>query len=86
MIKHTKVSDFALFGFSMGGGEVARYMSKYKGDGVLQAGLIASIVSGNQRPARLPEKISRAHAWVLRDGVFQVMARGKDAPAYDIQR
>lgn len=44
VIQHAKVSDFALFGFSMGGGEVARYMSKYSGDGVVQVGLIASIV------------------------------------------
>jgi pimeloyl-ACP methyl ester carboxylesterase len=44
VIKHTKVSGFALFGFSMGGGEVARYMSRYKGQGVSHAGLIASIV------------------------------------------
>lgn len=36
--------DAALFGFSMGGGEVARYMSRHGGKGVVQAGLIASIV------------------------------------------
>jgi non-heme chloroperoxidase len=44
VLKHCQVSEAALFGFSMGGGEVARYMSKYKGAGVAQAGLIASIV------------------------------------------
>ncbi len=44
VVEHTRVSEFALFGFSMGGGEVARYMSKYAGEGVSQAGLIASIV------------------------------------------
>jgi pimeloyl-ACP methyl ester carboxylesterase len=44
VLKHTQVSEAALFGFSMGGGEVARYMSKYSGAGIAQAGLIASIV------------------------------------------
>jgi pimeloyl-ACP methyl ester carboxylesterase len=34
----------ALIGFSMGGGEVARYMSRYEGRGVAAAGLIASVV------------------------------------------
>lgn len=44
VLKHCQVSEAALFGFSMGGGEVARYMSKYSGAGIAQAGLISSIV------------------------------------------
>jgi len=36
--------DAALFGFSMGGGEVARYMSRHGGRNVRAAGLIASVV------------------------------------------
>lgn len=36
--------DATLVGFSMGGGEVARYMSRHDGKGVIAAGLIASIV------------------------------------------
>jgi pimeloyl-ACP methyl ester carboxylesterase len=34
----------ALIGFSMGGGEVARYMSRHRGKGVTQAALIGSVV------------------------------------------
>ncbi len=37
-------SDATLVGFSMGGGEVARYMSRHDGKGVVAAGLIASVV------------------------------------------
>ena len=37
-------SDATLVGFSMGGGEVARYMSRHEGKGVVAAGLIASVV------------------------------------------
>ena len=36
--------DATLVGFSMGGGEVARYMSRHGGQGVIAAGLISSVV------------------------------------------
>jgi non-heme chloroperoxidase len=36
--------DVALVGFSMGGGEIARYMSKFGGKGVTQAVLVSSVV------------------------------------------
>ena len=36
--------DAVIVGFSMGGGEVARYMSRHGGAGVIAAGLISSIV------------------------------------------
>jgi non-heme chloroperoxidase len=36
--------DVALVGFSMGGGEVARYMTRHGGRGVTRAALIASVV------------------------------------------
>jgi non-heme chloroperoxidase len=44
VLKHCQVSEGTLIGFSMGGGEVARYMTKYHSAGIVQAGLIASIV------------------------------------------
>jgi pimeloyl-ACP methyl ester carboxylesterase len=44
VLKNRQVSEGTLFGFSMGGGEVARYMTRYEGAGIVQAGLIASIV------------------------------------------
>ena len=37
-------ADATLVGFSMGGGEVARYMSRHGGQGVIGAGLISSVV------------------------------------------
>ncbi|MEP7184340.1 MAG: alpha/beta fold hydrolase [Rhodanobacter sp.] len=36
--------DAMLAGFSMGGGEVARYMSRHEGKGVVSAVLISSVV------------------------------------------
>lgn len=39
----TKVTDAALVGFSMGGGEVARYMSRHGGANVSKAVLVAAV-------------------------------------------
>jgi non-heme chloroperoxidase len=44
VIAHTGVRDAALIGFSMGGGEVARYMSRHGGEKVGKAILISSVV------------------------------------------
>ena len=44
VIRQTGVEDVTLVGFSMGGGEVARYMSRHGGKSVVKAALISSIV------------------------------------------
>ena len=44
VIEQTGAKDATLVGFSMGGGEVARYMSRHGGKGVVQAALISSVV------------------------------------------
>lgn len=44
VIEQTGATDAAIVGFSMGGGEVARYMSRHGGKNVSQAALIASVV------------------------------------------
>ncbi|PZO82797.1 MAG: alpha/beta hydrolase [Micavibrio aeruginosavorus] len=50
----------ALIGFSMGGGEVARYMSRHGGKGVSQAVLVSSVVpymlKTDDNPDGVPEK------------------------------
>ena len=38
--------DVTVIGYSMGGGEAARYMSRHDGEGVIKIGLYASIVPG----------------------------------------
>ena len=43
LVTHLKLRDFALFGFSMGGGEVARYLGKYGSKGVSKAVFISSV-------------------------------------------
>ena len=43
LITHLKLEKFALVGFSMGGGEVARYIGKYGSKGVSRAVIIGGI-------------------------------------------
>lgn len=53
-------SDATVIGFSMGGGEVARYMSRHDGRGVVSAGLIGSVVpymlKTDDNPDGVPEE------------------------------
>jgi non-heme chloroperoxidase len=43
LLTHLKLRDFTLVGFSMGGGEVARYIGKYGSKGVSKAVIIGGI-------------------------------------------
>jgi non-heme chloroperoxidase len=43
LVTHLKLGSFTLVGFSMGGGEVARYLGKYGSQGVSQAVFIGSV-------------------------------------------
>ena len=51
--------NVALVGFSMGGGEIARYMSRHAGKGVSQVALVSSVVpfmlQTDDNPAGVPE-------------------------------
>ncbi len=60
VIAATNVSDATLVGFSMGGGEVARYMSRHKGKQVAQAALISSIVPFLLKTADHPAGIDQS--------------------------
>jgi len=43
VVTHLKLNDFTLVGFSMGGGEVARYIGKYGSNGVSKAVIISGV-------------------------------------------
>src|SRR6185436_6987513 len=60
--------EATIVGFSMGGGEVARYMSRHAGKGVVQAGLIASIVPYMLKTPNNPHGVPQ--------GAFDEMAQG----------
>ena len=44
VIEQTGATDATLVGFSMGGGEVARYMSRHGGKSIVKAALVSSVV------------------------------------------
>jgi non-heme chloroperoxidase len=43
LVTHLKLRDFSLVGFSMGGGEVARYIGKYGSKGISKAVIIGGV-------------------------------------------
>ena len=63
------LSDAALFGFSMGGGEVARYMSRHSGAGVRQAGLISSVAPYMLKAPDNPDGVDPSVFEEMKDGI-----------------
>jgi non-heme chloroperoxidase len=62
-------SDATVVGFSMGGGEVARYMSRHDGKGVIGAGLIASVVPYMLQTPDNPNGVPEAKLQEIADGI-----------------
>lgn len=60
VIEQCGAKDAVLVGFSMGGGEVARYMSRHSGKSVAKAALIASVVPFMLKTADNPHGTERA--------------------------
>ena len=68
VIEQTDAKDAAIVGFSMGGGEVARYLSRHDGKSVVQAALISSVVPYMLKTEDNPTGVD--------PGVFTKMAQG----------
>jgi len=60
VLEHTGARDATLVGFSMGGGEVARYLSRHAGKNVQQAILISSVVPYMLKTANNPDGVERS--------------------------
>jgi pimeloyl-ACP methyl ester carboxylesterase len=60
VIEQTAAQDAVLVGFSMGGGEVARYMSRHGGKSVAQAVLISSVLPFRLKAADNPAGTEQA--------------------------
>jgi len=63
--------DATLVGFSMGGGEVARYMSRHNGQGVIAAGLVSSVVPFMRKTDDNPNGVPDAKIEQIKDGIRQ---------------
>jgi pimeloyl-ACP methyl ester carboxylesterase len=57
ILADTNAHDATILGFSMGGGEVARYMSRHAGRGVAQAILVSSVVPYLLKDGTNPEGV-----------------------------
>jgi non-heme chloroperoxidase len=57
LVTHLELRDFALAGFSMGGGEVARYIGKYGSKGVSKAVIISGVPPFLLKTADNPEGV-----------------------------
>jgi pimeloyl-ACP methyl ester carboxylesterase len=57
LVTHLKLRDFVLVGFSMGGGEVARYIGKYGSKGVSKAVIIGGVPPFLLKSADNPEGV-----------------------------
>src|SRR6202040_2420250 len=57
LVTQLKLHDFALVGFSMGGGEVARYLGKYGSKGVSKAVIISGVPPYLLKTADNPEGV-----------------------------
>jgi pimeloyl-ACP methyl ester carboxylesterase len=60
LIQYLRLSDFALVGFSMGGGEVARYIGKYGSKGVRKAVIISGVPPFLLKTADNPQGVDGA--------------------------
>lgn len=69
VIAATGARDATLIGFSMGGGEIARYFSRHGARGIVKAGLIASVVPGLAKSANNPQGVDPSFFEGLKDNL-----------------
>ena len=74
LIAHLELREFALVGFSMGGGEVARYIGKYGSKGVRKAVIISGVPPFLLKTSDNPEGVDRS--------VFQGIEKAVTADRY----
>ena len=60
LITHLELRDFVLVGFSMGGGEVARYIGKYGSKGVSKAVILSGVPPYLLKTADNPEGVDQS--------------------------
>src|ERR1022692_1833954 len=75
-VTHLQLRDFALVGFSMGGGEVARYFGKFGSSGVSKAVFISSVPPFLLKTADNPEGVDGS----VFDGIQKAIV--DDRPAF----
>ena len=69
VMEHTQAADATLLGFSMGGGEVARYMSRHAARNVKQTILISSVLPYMLKTADNPDGVDESVFAGMTDGM-----------------
>jgi non-heme chloroperoxidase len=75
LIAKLQLTDFSLVGFSMGGGEVARYLGKYGSKGVHKAVIISGVPPFLLKTADNPEGVDKS----VFDGIQKAVAADRYA-------
>jgi non-heme chloroperoxidase len=75
LVKHLGLHDFSLVGFSMGGGEIARYFGKYGSKGVKKAVFISAVPPFLLKTQDNPEGVDQA----VFDGIQKAIASDRYA-------
>jgi non-heme chloroperoxidase len=71
VIEATGARDITLAGYSMGGGEIVRYLSRHGAQKIRQVALVASIVPGIVRTKLSPDGVDRAFFEGLKESILQ---------------
>ena len=76
LMDHLSLNDATLLGFSMGGGEVARYFTRHGGKGVAQAILVSAVTPSMEKTEQNPDGVP--------EDTFDEMMQGmlKDRPKF----
>src|SRR5437588_2509577 len=75
LVKHLGLHDFSLVGFSMGGGEIARYFGKYGSKGINKAVFIAAVPPFLLKTQDNPEGVDKS----VFDGIQKAVAADRYA-------
>jgi non-heme chloroperoxidase len=75
LVTHLELRDFSLVGFSMGGGEVARYFGKYGSKGVSKAVFVSSVPPFLLKTPDNPEGVDGS----IFDGIKKAVAQDRYA-------
>ena len=67
VINSTGARDVSLVGFSMGGGEIVRYLSRHGSSRIIKVGLVATVVPGLAKNAHNPNGVEPAFFDGLKD-------------------
>lgn len=71
VMEATGVRDITLVGYSMGGGEIVRYLSRHGSKNVIKAALVASIVPGIVKTKLNPGGLDRTVFDGIKEGVLK---------------